>query len=166
MKSVVAFGLLPVLLAFGGLQKAAPRPKFTNYPVKEIYKGKPAAPILSKSQRRYRTMIREGAKSKVDFAGHYTVPLFGCGAGCSGFYLVDSVTGKVYDGFTVADLPFSYFEKPGNENTMRIEYHACSRLLQVNGCPNETNCGFYDYVMVDGVGLKLLRKKPLAAEFQ
>ncbi|HKD78732.1 MAG TPA: hypothetical protein VKH81_03510 [Candidatus Angelobacter sp.] len=146
-------------------QRATGRPKFSDYPVVQIYQGKPAVPILSKDQRWYRTVIREGAKSKVQFAGHYTVPIFGCGAGCAGFYLVDSITGKVYDGFTVADS-FAWIARPGNENVRRIEFYPNSRLFRITGCPGETNCGFYDYEVVDGAGLKLVYKKLLSQEFQ
>jgi hypothetical protein len=56
--------------------------------------------------------------------------------------------------------------KPGNENALRIELHPNSRLFRVTGCHGETNCGFYDYEMVDGAGLKLIRKKLFPREFQ
>jgi hypothetical protein len=165
MKPVAAIGVLLCLMHSLYAQKATDRPQFSDYPVPQIYHGKPAAPTLSKSQRGYRTVIREGAKSKVQFAGHYTVPVFGCGAGCVGFYIVDSISGKVYDGFTVADS-LAWIMKPGNENTLRIEFHPNSRLFRVTGCPGETNCGFHDYEMVDGAGLKLIRKQLFPREFQ
>jgi len=38
-----------------------------------------------------------------------------------------------------------------------MEFYPNSRLLKINGCPNEENCGFYDYEMVNEKGLKLLR---------
>jgi hypothetical protein len=57
------------------------RPKFTDYPVQQIYRGMPAAPVLNKDQQNFRTMIRRGANTPVQFAGHYTVPVWGCGAG-------------------------------------------------------------------------------------
>jgi hypothetical protein len=154
-----------MLSLLGLSQSEKPRPEFSDYPVQKIYKGKPAPPVLSKDQRMYRTMIRRGAKSNVQFAGHYTVPAFGCGAGCSAFYIVDSISGKVYDGLDATDLPITWLEKH-NPDTERIEFHPNSRLFKINGCPNETNCGFYDYVMVDGVGLKLVRKELLPKEFQ
>ena len=158
MKSIVAVAFLLCLMHFAYAQKTKGRSQFSDYPAQDIYQGKPADPTLSKSQREYRTVIREGAKSKVQFAGHYTVPVFGCGAGCTDFYIVDSISGKVYDGFAVSDS-LAFITKLGNENAPRIEFHPNSRLFRVTGCPNETNCGFYDYEMVDGAGLKLIRKK-------
>jgi hypothetical protein len=112
----------------------------------------------------YRTAIREGAKSKVEFAGHYTVPRWGCGSGCSMFVIVDSITGKVYDGFSVADLPPAWTQK--HEDQEQMEFRANSRLLKVNGCINEQNCGFYGYEMIEGKGLKLVRKELLPKEVQ
>jgi len=165
MTLVATLGLLLCLIHSPTALPAAGRPKFSDYPVQQIYQGKPAAPILSKDQRWYRTVIHEGARSKVQFAGHYTVPVFGCGTGCAGFYLVDSITGKVHDGFTVADS-FAWVTKPGNENVRRIEFYPNSRLFRITGCPGETNCGFYDCEMVDGAGLKLIRKRLLPPEFQ
>src|SRR5579863_8322547 len=87
-------------------QSLPARPSFDSYPAETIYTGTPAQPKLSKDQRMYRTVIRTGAKSPVQFAGHYTVPECGCGTGCSLYYIVDSVTGRVYEGdFAISDLP-------------------------------------------------------------
>jgi hypothetical protein len=102
----------------------------------------------------------------VEFAGDYTLPRFGCGAGCSAFFIVDSITGKVYDGFGIADLPNKWLEKQSGDQPLRIQFIASSRLLKINGCPNEQDCGYYDYVMVDGKGLKLVDKWLLPQEFQ
>lgn len=142
------------------------RPQFGDYPVKNIYRGEPAKPIITKEFRTIRTMIRLGADSHVEFAGHYTVPRWGCGAGCNGFVVVDSIDGKIYEGFGVAELPFKWLEKHGAEPLERMEFHPNSRLLKVNACPNEKDCGLYDYVMVEGKGLKLVHKQLLPDEFQ
>jgi len=142
------------------------RPKFSDYPVKQVYRGTPAPPMLNKDQRTFRTMIRTGAKSKVEFAGHYTVPRWGCGAGCNAFAIVDSITGKVYDGFGIVELPGNWLQKTGDREPLRMEFHRESRLLKINACPNEQNCGYYDYLMRDGIGLKLLRKELIPRQFQ
>jgi hypothetical protein len=166
MRLLIPGGLLLCIVGSALAQEGWPRPKFSDYSVRRIYQGKPAKPILNKDQRTFRTVIREGAKANVEFAGHYTIPRCGCGAGCSAFYLVDSVSGRVYDGFGVADPPFAWLEKHDPEEVKRIEFHPNSRLLKITGCPNERNCGFYDYVMIDGKGLKLVRKELLPKEFQ
>jgi hypothetical protein len=155
------------LLSQGILSQAEkPRPKFSDYPVNDVYRGEPVRPIITKEFREIRTVIRKGADSDVEFAGHYTVPRWGCGTSCNGFVIVDSISGKVYEGFGVAELPFTWLEKHRGEEIERMEFHPNSRLLKINACPNEANCGFYDYVMVDGRGLKLIRKELLPKEFQ
>jgi hypothetical protein len=144
-----------------------PRPKFGDFAVTEIYRGKPAEPKITKDFSLFRTMIRHGAESQVQFAGHYTVPSWGCGMGCTGFAIVDSVSGRIYNGLGVADLPITWLNKEnGGVQMERLEFHPDSRLLKISGCPNEANCGFYDYVMTDGKGLTLVRKKLLPQEFQ
>lgn len=156
--------VLLVMTAAGPAQRPKTRPDFKAYAVEKIYTGAPAAPKLNRDQRTFRTRIREGAKSPVQFAGHYTVPRWGCGAGCSTFVIVDSITGAVYSGFNVADLPAAWIEKHGEQEQM--EFRPNSRLIKINGCINEENCGFYDYAMIEGKGLKLLRKELLPREFQ
>ena len=147
-------------------QSIPARPSFENYPAKLIYKGTPAPPKLDQDERSFRTGIRKGAKSEVQFAGHYTVPEFGCGTGCSDFYVVDSITGKVYDGFPISDLPGQWLEKQTGHLPERIRFIPSSRLLKIVGCPYERDCGYYDYVMEDDKGLKLVRKWLLPKEFQ
>lgn len=162
-RAMMLLALFPVALAG---QTVPQRPSFEDYVVKQIYQGTPAHPLLNKDQRSFRTRIREGAKSPVEFAGHYTLPRFGCGAGCSAFFIVDSITGKVYHGFGIADLPGQWVEKQSGEPLPRIQFMASSRLFKVSGCPNEHDCGYYDYVMGDGKGLKLVQKLLLPAQFQ
>jgi hypothetical protein len=148
-------------------QAEKPRLNFSEYPARHVYQGKPAQPILNKDQRMFRTMIRSGAQSPVEFAGHYTVPMWGCGSGCNEFAIVDSITGRVYDApFSLDELPMSWEDQHSDHVPERMEFHADSRLMKINACPNEENCGFYDYVMVDGEGLKLRRKEILPKEFQ
>src|ERR1700750_2529708 len=101
----------------------------------------------------FSTVIRRGAKSEVQFAGHYTVPQFGCGTECSAFYIADSISGHVYDGFGIADLPLNWLDKQSGDQLPRIQFVPTSRLLKINGCPNEHDCGYYDYIIEDGRGL-------------
>jgi hypothetical protein len=148
------------------LREGPPRPRFRDYRVKNIYHGEPAIPVITKEFRIVRTTIRRGAKSDVEFAGHFTVPRWGCGTDCNGFVIVDSISGKIYDGIGVHGLPFNWVEEHGDDAIERMEFYPNSRLLKINSCPNEENCGLYDYVMIDGKGLKLVRKELLPKEFQ
>jgi len=147
-------------------QSGKPRPDFSDYPVQHIYTGKHAPPILSKEQRWFRTRIREGAEADIQFAGHYTVPAWGCGSSCIAFVIVDSISGRVYDGSAISALPDDWVEEYKPPSTAPVEFHPTSRLLKVNGCPSEHDCGLYDYVIVGGKGLKLIRKELLPQKYQ
>jgi len=81
--------------------------------------------------------------------------------------IVASITGRVYDvPFSVVELPPAWEESHSAEDNERMEFHPESRLMKLNMCPNEQDCGFYDYEMVDGKGLKLVRKQLLPKEYQ
>jgi hypothetical protein len=144
------------------LHSGPPRPRFRDYRVKNIYRGEPATPMITKEFRGARTRIREGAKSQVEFAGHYTIPRWGCGTDCNGFVIVDSISGRVFDGLGIAGLALPWLQQYGGDDAIpRMEFYPNSRLLKINACPNEKDCGFYDYEMIEGKGLKLLRVGPL-----
>ena len=162
VSTALSFLVAIALVAFSQTQES--RPRFADFKVTTVFTGPPVEPKLSKDQRTFRTMIRRGAKSRVEFGGHYTVPMWGCGAGCSAFAIVDSKTGRVYDGFVVAELPMSWENQHGEPQ--RIEFHANSWLLKIDGCPGERDCGLYDYVIEEGRGLTLIRKQLLPKEYQ
>lgn len=163
--------ILSIFLTFTAslsANEARTRPQFSDFPVEQIYRGSHAPPkLVTHDQRMFRTQIRHGAKANVEFAGHYTVPTWGCGTECNQFAIVDSITGAVYDApFSVIELPMAWEESHNKQDHERMEFHPDSRLMRFNMCPNEKDCGFYDYVMVDGKGLKLVRKKLLPAQYQ
>jgi hypothetical protein len=171
MRPTLALAVLSTGLLAGPSEA---RPKFADFPVTKVYRGTPAAPKLAtEDQKMFRSRISAGAKAKVQFAGHYTVPVWGCGSGCTDYVIADSITGTIYDGLYVVDLPGAWFEEHGaapgqraEAPSDRLEYRRNSRLLKINGCPGERDCGFYDYEMVDGKGLKLLRKELLPQKYQ
>src|SRR5215218_11263014 len=90
-------------------------PAFTHYPAliekvraKDINcKGNPEA-------RRFRTVLRESLHEGVDFAGHYIVASWGCGASCLVGAVIDARTGVVYwpkqlaGIYTMSDDPIIY----------------------------------------------------------
>jgi hypothetical protein len=76
-------------------------PQFEDFPISAIRKEVPA-PVDLRSHREasvYRTRLREGARKGPNFAGHYTVVSWGCGSNCESSMIVDTLTGRVYDGF-------------------------------------------------------------------
>src|SRR5262245_60406906 len=92
-------GALLFALTTALLPQSAKHPSFGEYHVSETFSGKPTAPILkTANERRFRTMIREGAAKGPNFAGHYTIADWGCGAGCVSIAVVDAKDGRVYPG--------------------------------------------------------------------
>jgi hypothetical protein len=72
--------------------------QFDKYPADRSFSGPYAEPILTKPPEihRFRTVIRAGSKGPSNFAGHYRVVSWGCGASCQQFAIVDKKTGHAY----------------------------------------------------------------------
>ncbi len=79
-------------------QTAERPPQFEKFPVTQRYTGTPAPVNLNSDPgaRRFRTVLRNGAKQGPNFAGHYTVVMWGCGSSCQSIAIVDAKTGAVY----------------------------------------------------------------------
>lgn len=71
-------------------------PRFEDYPVRTIYRGKNAPVMLDKDARTFKTRLREAAKQRPNFAGHYIVTAWGCGTGCAVGAIIDAKSGRVY----------------------------------------------------------------------
>jgi hypothetical protein len=148
-------------------QQPAQRPNFSQFPAGKMFHGTPVPPrLVTKDQRMFRTMIRTGGENHATFAGHYTIAEWGCGTDCSQFAVMDLMTGAVSGPFTVSGLPWSWFEDHKVGHLEHIDFKSTSRLLKVSGCPDEHDCGFYDYVVEDGKALKLIRKELLSKQYQ
>ncbi len=134
----------------------SPAPRFEDYPVREVYKGPPAPVRLDgRRARMFRTRLAEGSRSGPNFAGRYTVVVWGCGTGCAQMAVVDARTGRVYF------PPVEYHDIPDMEDeqararTFRLD----SKLLVL------TN-DFYDgagrytahYYLFDNNRFRLLRR--------
>jgi hypothetical protein len=138
-------------------------PRFEDYPVTELFKGTPAAPIIETSlQRMYRTRIREGAtkgwgvfrdgkeQPGPNFAGHYLIIQWGCGTACLMMVVVDALTGRIYY------LPLSVGEL-GNQrigvpwfgySPAELDFRVTSSLFTMNACPDQStnpNASCYSY---------------------
>lgn len=121
-------------------------PRFEDFPVGEEgqFKGKPAPVKLTPEARKYRTMIREGAREGPNFAGHYTIVEWGCGVGCVQFAIVDAKTGAVFmPAFYVALPPVT--EGETGEPPEPLQYRPDSKLLIAGGSRNEKGEGIYYY---------------------
>ncbi|HEY2932065.1 MAG TPA: hypothetical protein VGK99_09980 [Acidobacteriota bacterium] len=132
--------------------RASDEPDFEDYPVNEIFHGKPARPVLATSwARQFRTRIREGVtkgwgvdhnskeRAGPNFAGHYSVITWGCGAGCLRMVIADLRTGRLYP------PPLSQTKTGEGRITLphavvgpvRSEFYLGSGLFIMEDCPND-----------------------------
>ena len=130
---MAAFHTRACAALIGGLAFAQEPPKFEDYPVKEIFIGKPAQPrLVHPMERHYRTAIRTAVRDAKgpDFAGHYIVAFWGCGSDCVQYAFVDAKTGVVYQP-PIQGKHYEYFD------AAFLTYKATSRLVVSEG-----NCDF------------------------
>jgi hypothetical protein len=141
MKSKLTQVVLCLLLihSFGSAliaQKSKP-PRFEDYSA-DVYAGKPAPlnPRSHRLARMFRTSIREQLHDEgINFAGHYTIAVMGCGTGCSTTAVVDARNGYAYfprelNGWYVEPGVYE-FQEDEDVRTFR----ANSRLLKIIGAP-------------------------------
>jgi hypothetical protein len=90
--------------------------------------------------RKFRTMIREGAKRGPNFAGHYTIVTWGAGLGTFSMAVVDAKTGSIYfPPFTeVGDSTYGLpFIDKGDNPAWRMN----SKLFAFVGLPDKQSKG-------------------------
>ncbi|MDR5882102.1 hypothetical protein [Caballeronia sp. LZ032] len=134
------FAACVLFLFVAGNCRAEPvAPVFADYPTVVEPSSRPIKPKLNSSQsRRYATQISTAARGKINFAGHYILAEWGCGAGCVMAAAIDSNTGKVVMlPFTVSDWPLDITEP--------LAYRKDGALLTVHGSRNEQGQGTYYY---------------------
>jgi hypothetical protein len=126
---------------------------FARYPAGAIFHGKPVKPdVTDPDAHMFRTRIRAGAAQGVVFAGHYALAVWGCGAGCTSFAVIDAITGQVH--FFPASI------SQVNEAGERLTYRKNSRAIHVIGSLNEENSADR-WFLWDGHDFKLISEKPV-----
>lgn len=119
----------------------AATPAFDDCAVPVELTPTPSPPPLKLSDpkaRRYASALQEGATQPVNFAGHYILTSWGCGAGCLMAAAIDARSGQVAMlPFTVSDWPLSVSEP--------LSFRKDSCLLGVQGRRNEQAPGTYYY---------------------
>jgi len=108
-------------------------PQFKDYAVTETYTGKTAPVVLTRGDRMFRTVLREAAKEKPNFAGRYILTAWGCGTACLMGAVIDAKTGKVYWwGFSIC-----CWRAEVDDNFQPIEFRLNSKLIVFSGIRNE-----------------------------
>lgn len=124
--------------------KRARLPTFESYRVAEIFKGA-KAPLVLRRHEAFSTRLKEVYARKPNFAGHYVLGDWGCGAPCRSVAIIDARTGRVVDSITVSAWAGSESFPCSIDNPM--EFRLNSRLLIVYGSVDEKNKGIYYFVM-------------------
>jgi hypothetical protein len=141
----------PCMIALEAIK--GPRPHFTDYPARAEPHLKPAAPILAtRGERAFRSMIREGAAEGPNFAGHFTIADWGCGAGCVDWAVIDARTGRVTLPKGLGDLDFNHATveaTAAGEGCDSLCFRPDSRLVILLGAPGEDQArdgaSFYEW---------------------
>lgn len=149
-------------------------PKFKDYPVTEIYKGKNARLKLRRDEEFERDGLQEAVTNqKVDFAGHYIVAGWSCGMWCNLNPIIDAKTGKVYWWNGILSVCFPDLDKDFNcnENFSNVEYRKDSKLIVFFGSrKDEGDRGFHYYKFENGrfIHLKsiLVKEQRSASQIQ
>ena len=99
-------------------------PRFEDYPAGDTLRAAAVSPRLtSPDDQRFRTALRRGAAKGPNFAGAFTVVLWGCGTSCQTGAVIDGRTGRVWN------LPQSL--------SRGAQYKLSSRLFVADPIPPE-----------------------------
>ncbi|HMD48282.1 MAG TPA: hypothetical protein VKG79_04250 [Bryobacteraceae bacterium] len=151
--SLVALVLLPAAVFS---QTAAPR--FSDYPAVGKYQGKNSAVVLrNKDEREFRSRLRSAGRQPPNFAGHYIVAAWGCGAECLMGAVIDANSGEAHW------FPHTICCWGDADDKFRpIEYRLDSRMIVFSGERNEKegDDGAHFYEFKDGkfVHIQSIRK--------
>jgi hypothetical protein len=151
--------LLIVIFASLSVFAQTKTPQFKDYPSEKIYKGKNApVQLKTESERMFRTRLRDAAKQKPNFAGHYVLTAWGCGTTCLQGAIVDVKTGKV--SFWDFSLCCWGIE---DDNFNPIEFRINSKLIVFSGNRNEKDndngAHFYKFENGKFIHIKTIPKK-------
>lgn len=108
-------------------------PQFKDFPAGEQYRGKPHAVVLAGDARTFRTRLKEAAKGKPNFAGHYILTTWGCGTQCLMGAIIDAKTGKVY----MLPDTLCCWDIGADDNFSPVEFRPNSKLLILSGARSE-----------------------------
>jgi hypothetical protein len=125
-------------------------PRFEDFSVIKEKIVRSVNPHLNDAaSRQYATVIRESARHKPNFAGHFVLASWGCGASC-----IMSAAINVKNG-TIIWLPFTVC--CWDIDVEPLEFRLESRLLKINGYRNEIESGqsFYEF---DGNHFNLIKE--------
>jgi hypothetical protein len=117
-----------LLLVLVGPSDAAP--KFAQYPAPVYFGPVGRLDLSSPESFAYRTRLRAASQGPVNFAGHFQIATWGCGAGCVTGAMVDAFTGHVT---FLPSVSTAGMEAVMDENFNAFEFRNNSRLIVLSG---------------------------------
>src|SRR5471032_468706 len=127
-------------------------PTYGAYPVKEQYTAATTKLVFkNKQDREFQSQLRRAAKQRPNFAGHYILTTFGCGASCVMGAIIDATNGRV------KWLPFTVCCWDGD--AAPIDFRRDSALIVIRGMRNEQGLGTFYYTYRQG-RLQLIAERP------
>jgi hypothetical protein len=139
---------------------ASAPPRFEDYPAADAYRGKNAALVLGKGDQQFRTRLLKASTEQPNFARHYILTAWGCGAGCLVSALIDANTGHVY--WAPHTICCWALDEP--DDFRPIEVRADSRLVIFHGERNENEgddgAHYYEFTGGNFVFLTSLKETP------
>jgi hypothetical protein len=162
LRHYVRTGVAACLIAFAVADaRAQDAPRFNDYPATQTYRGKSAQPKLTtKDARRFRTMLRQAAEGKANFAGHFIVAKWGCGTACVMGAIIDARSGAV------TMLPFTLCcWRETYDDFQPFAYRLDSRLIVFLGQRNEEGENGYHAYVFDNGRLRFLRTAETGGDF-
>ena len=135
-----------LIFAFYSVQVIAAAPSFDKFrePIARLNSSiKPK--IVSSQDQEFKTRIIDASKLSINFAGHYILSSFGCGASCVMSFALDKKSGDV------SWLPFTVCCSDSVETGADpLAFRKDSRLLVITGSRNEKGSGVYYYEFRNG----------------
>ena len=133
--------------------EAAQTPRFSDYKVVQVYRGKRAEPKVRPDMREYpgyRAVLMDSVEPS-NFAGHYVVSEDTCGTDSVRMTIADARTGQVFDRipcFFWGEYVIGPKSRPDLPHG--VEYRLNSRLLIAHGCFDDVDnprCGDHYFTM-------------------
>jgi hypothetical protein len=144
--------LLFVTLALGSESDAA-QPRFEDYPINDVYRGKRIPPNVKSDLRDYpgyRAVLGDSQKP-TNFGGHYVISKDTCGSDSVRLMITDARTGHVFDRIPCFFWDYTVGPKARTDLPWGVEYRADSSLLVAHGCfdADDPECGDHYYKMTN-----------------
>ena len=110
--------------------------------------------------RQFRTRLRQGAAEGPNFAGHFTIASWGCGAACVQFAIIDARNGQVFFPPEVLHVSMLHVMEPedaSHRQLARPRFRRDSALFIVVGAVDEGEDEGISYYLWTGTELKRVR---------